>query len=138
MLIRGRVLNPGSVSGPVIVLEEPLSFWGGFDPRTGAIIDVHHPQRGTRLAGSIVLMSEARGSGTAPGAIAEAIRLQTAPAAILLIEPDVNIAIGAAVARALYGRACAVLVLDRESYAALTRASAATVTEDGLVTAAYQ
>jgi uncharacterized protein len=138
MLIRGRVLNPGSVSGPVIVLEEPLSFWGGFDPRTGAIIDVHHPQRGARLGGSIVLMSEARGSGTAPGAIAEAIRLETAPAAILLIEPDVNIAIGAAVARALYGRACAVLALDRKSYAALARTSAATVTEDGLVTAAYQ
>jgi uncharacterized protein len=138
MMIRGRVLNAGSASGPVLVLEEPLSFWGGFDPKTGTIIDVHHPQRGVSLRGTVTLMRETRGSGTAPGAIAEAIRLGTAPCALLLIEPDVNIAVGAAVAQALYGRTCAVLSLDRDCYEALAHASGATVAEDGLVTAAFR
>jgi predicted aconitase with swiveling domain len=137
-MIRGRVLNPGSASGPVLALEEPLSFWGGFDPKTGNIIDVHHPQRGASLGGTVTLMRETRGSGTASGAIAEAIRLGTAPCALLLIEPDVNIAIGAAVAQALYGRTCAVLSLDRDSYEVLARAGSATVAEDGLVKAAFR
>lgn len=137
MMIRGRVLNPGSASGPVLVLEEPLSFWGGFDPKTGTIIDVHHPQRGASLGGTVALMRQTRGSGTAPGAIAEAIRLGTSPCALLLIEPDVNVAIGAAVAHSLYGRTCAVLALDPDCYETVARASAATITEDGRVMAAF-
>ena len=30
-----RTLVGGSAEGPVLVLEEPLSFWGGIDPTTG-------------------------------------------------------------------------------------------------------
>jgi uncharacterized protein len=107
--MKGRVLHAGEASGPLLVLDEPLSFWGAFEPRTGEIIDIHHPQRGKRLAGHIVLMPETRGSGTAPGAIAEAIRRGTAPLGIILGKPDVNLAIGAAVAMSLYGRACPII-----------------------------
>ena len=55
---------------------------------------------------TVALMFETRGSGTAPGAIAEAIRRGTAPAAIIMVRPDINLAVGAAVAEALYGRGC--------------------------------
>ena len=80
-MIAARVLNAGEAEGPVLVLDEPLSFWGAFDPRTGVVLDVHHPQRGACLTGKVLLMRESRGSGSSPGAIAEAIRLGTAPAA---------------------------------------------------------
>ena len=30
-----RVLAPGLGTGEVLVLDEPLSFWGGLDPRPG-------------------------------------------------------------------------------------------------------
>ncbi len=36
----------GRADGPVLALSEPLSFWGGVDPATGRIIDVHHPAHG--------------------------------------------------------------------------------------------
>jgi predicted aconitase with swiveling domain len=121
-MIRAHVLNHGSAHGSVIVLEEPLSFWGGFDPATGVVIDSHHPQCGVSLTGRIVLMRECRGSGTAPGAIAEAIRLGTAPAAIILIEPDVNLAIGAMTAAELYGKHCPVLAVAAEDFAQLAEA----------------
>ena len=74
-MIRSRVLKAAAVEGPVLILDEPLSFWGAFEPRSGVILDVHHPQRGACLAGTIVLMRETKGSGSAPGGIAEAIRL---------------------------------------------------------------
>ena len=38
--IQGRVLVPGLAAGVVMKLDEGLSFWGGFDPKNGEIIDV--------------------------------------------------------------------------------------------------
>jgi predicted aconitase len=37
-------LVPGAASGPILRLDEPLSFWGGLDSATGTIIDRLHPQ----------------------------------------------------------------------------------------------
>ncbi|MDP4823274.1 MAG: DUF126 domain-containing protein, partial [Aestuariivirgaceae bacterium] len=107
--MKARVLHAGAAEGPVLVLTEALSFWGAFDPRKGEIIDIHHPQRGAKLRGVILVMPETRGSGTAPGGIAEALRLGTGPAAIILGKGDMNLAIGAQVAETLYGAVCPVL-----------------------------
>ena len=71
-MIRARMLTSGAAEGPVLSLEEPLSFWGAFEPRTGVILDVHHPQRGACVKDTVLVMTETRGSGSAPGAIAEA------------------------------------------------------------------
>jgi len=135
-MIKTRVLNAGEARGPVLTLTEPLSFWGGFDPKTGRIIDIHHPQRGADLKGVILLMAEARGSGTAPGAIAEAIRLGTAPSAIITIQPDINIAIGASVAEALYGLICPVLAVNAEDFEFLSGAAGLSISADGTIRAA--
>ena len=134
-MIQALVLNAGAAEGAVLELEAPLSFWGGFDPRTGVILDVHHPQRGVCLTGAILLMREARGSGSAPGAIAEAIRLGTAPAAIILVTPDVNLAIGAQVAETLYGKACSVLAVSADDYEILKRAAKLRITRGGAISA---
>lgn len=134
-MIQASVLNAGAAEGAVLELEAPLSFWGGFDPRTGVILDVHHPQRGVCLTGAILLMREARGSGSAPGAIAEAIRLGTAPAAIILVTPDVNLAIGAQVAETLYGKPCPVLAVSADDYEILKRAAKLRITRGGAISA---
>ena len=128
-----NVLHGGTAEGAVLVLGEPLSFWGAFDPLTGVIVDVHHPQRGTCLSGVILLMRESRGSGSAPGAIAEAIRLGTAPAAIILVEPDINLAIGALVAETLYGKSCPVLAVSETEFASLMTAKRIRILEDGAI-----
>lgn len=134
-MIAARILNAGEAEGPVLVLDEPLSFWGAFDPRTGVILDVHHPQRGACLTGKILLMRESRGSGSSPGTIAEAIRLGTAPAAIVFVMPDVNLAIGAAVAGELYGRQCPILAVSAADYDSLKQAARLRIARDGVVTA---
>jgi uncharacterized protein len=113
------VLHAGQAEGDVLALDEPLSFWGAFDPRSGLIIDASHPQRGANIAGRILMMERTRGSGTAPGGMAEAIRLRTAPVAIVLVEPDVNLAVGAMVADRLYGRSCPIMAVDRAAFAIL-------------------
>lgn len=99
------------ISGRALVLDEGLSLWGGMDPATGELIDSHHPQRGARLTGRVVVMPSGRGSSSSASTLAEAVRAGTAPAAIVLGEPDLILAIGSAVAEELYGVTVPVLVV---------------------------
>jgi len=105
-----RTLVPGRATGEVLVLEDRLSFWGGIDPATGEIVDVHHPQRGANVAGKVLVMPGGRGSSSSSSVLAEAIRAGTAPAAVVLLEPDPIVALGSIVARELYGIAVPVVV----------------------------
>ena len=107
-------LVAGSAEGEALVLDEPLSFWGGVDPATGEVIDVHHPQRGANVTGRILVMPSGRGSSSSSSVLAEAIRAGTAPAAIVLLEADPIIALGAIVARELYGGASMPVVVASE------------------------
>ena len=134
MMVLARILAGGPAEGAVLVLDEPLSFWGGFDPRTGLILDVHHPQAGQCISGTVTLMSESRGSGSAPGAIAEAVRLGTAPAAVILAVPDVNLAVGVEVAATLYGRNCTIACVSADDLARLHALSRVRITADGVLT----
>ena len=117
-----QVLVTGSAEGDVLVLSDALSLWGGVDEASGVVIDAHHPQRGEVLAGRIVVMPGGRGSSSSSSVLAELVRAGMAPAAILLGERDPILALGAAVAEALYGRTIPVLVLDAAGYAWATDA----------------
>jgi uncharacterized protein len=132
--MKAEVLNAGEASGPVMVLTEPVSFWGAYDPRTGCIVDKHHPQCGLCLKDYILLLPETRGSGGTPGGIAEAIRRDTAPLGIVLITPDINLAVGAAVAAKLYGRQCPVFAVSAEDYETLKAAKHAGMEKSGAIT----
>lgn len=113
----GRSLAPGVAEGIALVLHEPLSLWGGVDPATGAIIDARHPQRGASVSGRVLVMPAVRGSSSSSSVLAEAVRAGCAPAAILLGEPDLILAVGAAVAEELYGISVPVVLLASEELA---------------------
>jgi uncharacterized protein len=110
--VAGRVLVAGSAHGEVLVLDEPLSFWGGLDPASGAIIDQRHPQRGEAVTGRVLVMPGGRGSSSSSSVLAEAIRQGTGPAAILLARPDEIVVLGALVVELLDGSSCPVVVLE--------------------------
>jgi predicted aconitase with swiveling domain len=109
-LMEGRVLVNGDAIGLALVLDEPLSLWGGLDPATGEIIEANHPQRGSVVTGTILVMPSGRGSSSSATVLAEAIRAGTGPAGIVLGEPDDIIVIGALVAAELYGVSIPVVV----------------------------
>ncbi len=109
--MKGRSLAPGTATGRALVLTEALSLWGGLDPATGRVIDARHPQRGSVVSGRVLVMPSARGSSSAASVLAEAVRAGTAPAAIVLGEPDLILAIGAAVAEELYGARVPIVVV---------------------------
>jgi predicted aconitase with swiveling domain len=115
----GRTLVAGRATGTALVLDEPLSFWGGLDPATGDLIDTHHPQLGSNLAGRVLVMPSGRGSSSSSSVLAEALRAGTGPAAIVLRDPDEIVALGAVVARELYGIETPVIMVDADAYDAL-------------------
>lgn len=104
------MLVDGEATGEILLLERPLSFWGGYDPETGTITDVAHPQHGRSLTRRIVVMPHGRGSSSSSAVLAEALRLGTGPAAFVLGEPDQIVVSGVLVARMLYGIVCPVVV----------------------------
>ncbi|MGI8930116.1 MAG: aconitase X swivel domain-containing protein [Candidatus Limnocylindria bacterium] len=119
--------------GRALVLDEPLSLWGGMDPVTGRLIDAHHPQRGAQLAGRVVVMSAGRGSSSSASVLAEAVRVRTAPLAIVLGEPDLILSIGSAVAEELYGRTVPIVVLAPIELAAIADGAEILIGSDGTV-----
>jgi uncharacterized protein len=110
-MVAVKTLVGGRAEGEVVVLDEPLSFWGGYDPETGRIIDRRHPQLGVSLVDVIAILPAGRGSSSSTSVLAEAIRLGTAPAGIVLTSPDAIIALGAMVAEELYGTTMPVVVM---------------------------
>jgi uncharacterized protein len=113
--MEGRVLVEGAAAGTALVLDEPLSLWGGLDPATGRIVEVGHPQLGAIVEGRILVMPSGRGSSSSATILAEAIRLGTAPAGIVLREPDGILAIGALAADELYDRTVPMIVATTDA-----------------------
>ena len=107
-----RALLEGSAEGELLVLEAPLSFWGGVDAATGDIIDGRHPQAGANLAGRVLVMPHGKGSSSASSVLAECLRRGTGPAAMILDHSDEILLVGALVAEELYGTRCPIIVVD--------------------------
>lgn len=133
MKFQGKVLNGGRASAEVLLLDEPLSFWGGYDPDTGTIIDQQHPQVGCSMTGKIVVMPGTRGSSGTPGVLGESLRLTTGPAGLVLNKADINVTAAALVVLTLYDMHCPVVVLDERSYRQLVADKPMTIERDGSV-----
>lgn len=130
-----HILVPGEATGRALVLDKPLSLWGGLDPVTGDIVEQRHPQRDQNVAGRVLVMPVGKGSSSSSSILLEAVRRGTSPAAILLAEPDAILALGATVARELYGVASPVVVLARESYNRIIDGETITVTAGEVILA---
>ena len=103
-----ETLIPGlAASGPLLRLTAPISFWGGVDPKTSIIADVRHPQHGTPISGTILMLPGTIGSSSASAVLLELIHRGIAPAAIIMPEPDAILLLGVLVAREMGWQGCA-------------------------------
>jgi predicted aconitase with swiveling domain len=125
-----ETLVAGEAAAPVFVILQPLSFWGGLDTATGGIIDRRHPQVGKSVAGRILLMEAGRGSSSGSSVLAEAIRLGTAPAGIVLLTRDAIVTVGAMVGVELYQKPCPVVLACREEWSRITGARSVRISAD--------
>ena len=55
----GQPVAGGSARGEAVAADVPPSFWGGFDPETGIIIDRRHPLAGQSATGRVLVIRQA-------------------------------------------------------------------------------
>ena len=132
-MIQATVLHEGDAEGPLLVLEEPLSFWGGFDPQTGRVVDQHHPQAGALASGCVLALPETRGSAGTPAGVAEAIRKGCGPVAIITAKKDVNLVAGVMTAQQLYDICVPVIEVTHEDFGKLRTGQMARLTGGQLI-----
>lgn len=136
--LSARSILSGTASGPIIAAGEALSFWGGVDPASGRVIDVHHPLHGVTITGGILMMPSSRGSCTGSGVLLDLALTGRAPAALIFSEAEDVLTLGALIAAEMFGKSLPVLRLSRDAFAALCHAGTARIGEaaieaDGLV-----
>ena len=115
------------VDSDIVVCDEGLSFWGGVDPDTGVIIDIHHPNCGEKLSGKIVLMPTSRGSCSGSGVLLQLARNGNAPAALIFRETEDVLTLGAMIAERLFDKNIAVLRLVPKIYNLLSEEKSAKI-----------
>jgi predicted aconitase with swiveling domain len=118
-VLSGKVSHPGTANGEVLLLTEPVSFWGGVDHH-GEIIDVHHAQHKAKMTNKILVMPSGRGSSSATAVLAELIRTGDGPLAIVMLQCDTILVIGALVSAEIYDISMPIVELDQEQYAQLS------------------
>ncbi|CAN5336230.1 hypothetical protein BH11ACT2_BH11ACT2_15110 [soil metagenome] len=124
----GRALVGGTASGRVLRCTQAISGWGGIDPKTGAIIETGHPQRGELLGGRVLVIPGAKGSSGWSGQFHLAKLIGTSPAAIVTSTLNSKLALGLTILGIP-----AVIELPEESFKLLETGQQVTV-HDGIVT----
>ena len=97
IVIRGRCVVPGVAEGEALVTTEPISGWGGVDPRHGTVIETRHELRGQSFAGKVLVFPGAKGSSGWSAQFHLARLMGTAPAAWLFNQMTTKVALGAVV-----------------------------------------
>ena len=98
MKLKGRSISPGRAGGEALVTREPISFYGGVDPKTGTIIDPRHELHGQSVGGKVLVFPHGRGSTVGAYVIYGLKRNGVAPAALVNVFCEPIVASGAILA----------------------------------------
>ncbi len=129
------MLIAGEASGPICRLAKPISFWGGVEPTTGTIVDPRHPDRGTTIAGTMLVLDSTIGSSSSSAIILELLRHHRAPAALVLGRVDAILTLGVIVASELGYTPIPVVRVAADDLASLPYQGNLELREDGVLIA---
>ena len=129
--LTGKPVIPGHISGSALVSHEPLSFWGGYDWKSGEITDRRHPLSGEIAKGKILAVPFTRGSSTTTAVLLEAIRAGTAPLAIITTATDFFFALASVVAGELYEKSFPLIALSESDFSLLKTGDQIEIADNG-------
>jgi len=96
--LRGRVVSKGRGVGEALVSKKPLSFFGGVNPKTGLVIEEGHSLKGYSVKGKVLVLPRGKGSTVGSWVLYELSINGLAPSAIINLEADPIVAVGAIIA----------------------------------------
>jgi cis-L-3-hydroxyproline dehydratase len=122
-----RTILSGSAQGPILACDEPLSFWGGVDPASARVIDIHHPLHGQCLTGAVLVLPGTRGSCTGSGVLLDMVLSGLGPAALIFRDPEDVVTLGAMIAAEMFGQTLPVLRLSPDAFSLARTAKTACI-----------
>ena len=96
IVLRGRKVIGGLAEGEAVVTKEPVSFLGGVNPDKGLVVERGHELEGQSITGKIFVFPHGKGSTAGPYIIYAMAKRKTAPVAMINVEAEPIIAVGAA------------------------------------------
>lgn len=96
IVLRGRKVIGGVAEGEAVVTKEPVSFLGGVNPDKGTVVERGHEAEGQCITGKIFVFPHGKGSTAGPYIIYAMAKRKTAPVAMINVEAEPIIAVGAA------------------------------------------
>ena len=133
LTLSGKPFIAGSAKGVALVSHEPLSFWGGYDWKTGEIIDRRHPLSRQIAKDKILAIPFTRGSSTTTAVLLESIRAQTAPAGIITTANDFFFALASVVADEMYASPIPLVAISSEDFARLKTGDEVEIDKQGVI-----
>jgi predicted aconitase with swiveling domain len=96
IILRGRKVVGGVAEGEAVVTKQPISFLGGVNPDSGRVVEKGHEIEGKCITGKVFVFPRGKGSTAGPYIIYAMAKRKTAPAAMINVEAEPIIAVGAA------------------------------------------
>lgn len=96
IILRGRKVVGGVAEGEAVVTKQPISFLGGVNPDSGIVVEKGHEIEGKCITGKVFVFPRGKGSTAGPYIIYAMAKRKTAPAAMINVEAEPIIAVGAA------------------------------------------
>ena len=94
--LRGRKIIGGQAEGEAIVTKQLVSFLGGVDPDKGIVVERGHELEGQSITNKVLVFPRGKGSTSGPYVIYKMSKRKTAPSAIINVNAEPIIAVGAA------------------------------------------
>lgn len=96
IILKGRKIIGGVGEGEAIVTRQPISFLGGVNPDKGIVVEKGHELEGKSITNKVFIFPHGKGSTAGPYIIYAMAKRKTAPVAMINLEAEPIIAVGAA------------------------------------------
>jgi len=100
IILHGRKVVGGSAEGEALVTRQPISGWGGIDPRDGMIVERRHELKGKSFNNKVLVFPGAKGSSGGSMGFHRARLAGVTPKAFIFNEMSSKMAITAIVTHA--------------------------------------
>ncbi len=98
MKFHGRKIYQGQAQGEALVTSMGISFFGGVDPDTSAIVETGHELEGQSISGKVLVFPTGKGSTVGSYTLYRLKRNGLAPAAIVNAQCETITAVGCIIA----------------------------------------
>jgi predicted aconitase with swiveling domain len=95
MKIGGRTISRGAATGKILLTQDPISFLGNVNPKTGMVVDPDHELYGKSIKDAVLVFPHGKGSTVGSYVIYQLKKNNAAPAAIINLECEPIVAVGA-------------------------------------------